>query len=69
MTSIDIVPGTRLTRGEPVQVFRVTLPKLFGGSNVSVGRETDRMVLNSLVSPSTVPPIQVVLNHPLLVKP
>ena len=69
MTSIDIVAGPRLIWSDPRQLFHVTLPKLFAGSNVSAGRETDRMVLNSLVSPSTVPPIQVVLNHPLLVKP
>ncbi len=69
MTSIDIVPGPRLTWSDPRQLFHVTLPKLFSGSNVSVGRQTDRMVLNSLVVPATIPPIQVVLNHPLLVKP
>jgi hypothetical protein len=69
MTSIDIVPGPRLTWSDPRQLFHVTLPKLFSGSNVSVSRQNNRMVLNSLVAPATVPPIQVVLNHPLLVKP
>jgi eukaryotic-like serine/threonine-protein kinase len=64
MTSVELSAGPRWNPGPPRKLFRVSLPTLFGGSNISISKDAERIVLNSAVADPAVPPIYVLINSP-----
>jgi eukaryotic-like serine/threonine-protein kinase len=64
MTSVELSDGPRWNPGPPRKLFRVSLPTLFGGSNISISKDAERIVLNSAVADPAVPPIYVLINSP-----
>jgi hypothetical protein len=43
-------------------LFRVSLPALFSGSNISMSGNSERIVVNTFVADPTVPAIHVIAN-------
>jgi dipeptidyl aminopeptidase/acylaminoacyl peptidase len=64
MTAVTLPAGPRWDPGPPRKLFRVSLPGLFSGSNISISKDAERMVVNSAVADPAVPPISVLINYP-----
>jgi serine/threonine protein kinase/Tol biopolymer transport system component len=62
MTAVDVPTGDRWKPETPRRLFRVSLPALFSGSNISMSANSERMVVNSFVADPTVPAIHVIAN-------
>jgi Tol biopolymer transport system component len=52
----------------PRRMFRIAIPDLVGADDVTISPDGEHIVVNSLVSDATVPPIHVVVNWPALLK-
>ena len=66
--SVASRPGTSWRPAVPRRLFRVKIPDLFGGSDITITPDASRFVVNSLVEGVTTPPIHVVVNWLSLLK-
>jgi Tol biopolymer transport system component len=62
MTAVDVPTGERWKPETPRRLFRVSLPALFSGSNISMSGNSERIVVNTFVADPTVPAIHVIAN-------
>ncbi len=55
-------------KSAPMPLFRINIPDLLGNGDYSLSPKGDRIVVNTFISDPVVPPIDVVVNWPALVK-
>jgi serine/threonine protein kinase len=68
LMSVPVHAQRAFSADAPRRMFRVAIPDLVGGEDVTISPDGERVAVNSLVTDATVPPIHVVINWPALLK-
>ena len=58
----DVVSAAPFRRGRPRRLFTVSVPELHGPSDYAVSPDGQRFVVNTVLGPPAIPPIQIVVN-------
>lgn len=60
--SVELSAGPRWQASRPFYLFRVSVPELFGTSDLTISGDSQHFVVNTMVGDPPVPPLQVVVN-------
>ena len=62
------VTGSGWQKSAPMPLFHIDIPDLVGNGDYTVSPQGDRIVVNTFISDPVVPPIDVIVNWPALIK-
>ncbi|HXW07174.1 MAG TPA: protein kinase [Vicinamibacterales bacterium] len=67
LMSVELSPERRLHPSAPMLLFRVSVPDLFGRSDLSISETGEQILVNDLVGAPLIPPVHVIVNWQRLV--